>query len=142
MIAQVGEDRGSNRHLTGCAYENGVSIGRLSGDKFGGNPAPRPHAVFNHGRNAGSFLKLLHHEASEQVIAATGRETNNEMDRLVRIARLRPRIFRICEKHQQCAQYAAANPGHAFLSPFARIPSPAAIANAYTGDAGGKTLWP
>jgi hypothetical protein len=29
-----------------------------------------------------------------------------------------------------------------FLSPFARLPFPAAMAKAYTGDAGGKKLWP
>src|SRR5262245_24317709 len=99
MIAHVGKDRSSNRHLSGCAHENRVSIGRLSGDEFGGDPAARTHAVFDHGRSAGTFLKLLHHEASEQVIAATGCEADNELDRLVRIVRLSMRISRICEKY-------------------------------------------
>ena len=98
MIAKIGKDRGGDRHLSGCAHQDRISIRRLPGDEFSGDPAASAHAIFDHRRGAGILLKLLHHEASEQVIAAARGKADNEMDRSVRIIRLRACVSRICKQ--------------------------------------------
>src|SRR6185436_8339071 len=70
MIAEIGNNRCRNRHLSRGADENGVAIRGLMGSKVSGDATTGTNLVFDDRGGARILLKLLHHKPREQVITA------------------------------------------------------------------------
>ena len=88
VIAEIGNDRGRNRHLSRGTNENGVAIGRLMRCKVRRDAATSPYPVFDDCGRARIFLELLHDKPCEQIVTAAGGKPDNEMNWTARIVGL------------------------------------------------------
>jgi hypothetical protein len=86
VIAGLGIDHRHQRHHPGGTHEHGVAVGRLAHDVFAREPAAAAGLVLDHHRLAQKLTDLVAHESREDVVAAAGRISHHEADRLVRKA--------------------------------------------------------
>ena len=85
MIGQVRIGRGRDRHHAARADEQRVAVVRLVHHVFGGDPSAGAGLVLVDDRLAEDFGQLVADEAGEDVVAAAGRERDDDADRLVGI---------------------------------------------------------
>src|SRR5258708_3896810 len=91
------------------AHEQRVAVGGGLGDIFGGDDALRTGLVLDDDRLAQSFGHLGRDHAHDDVVAAAGREADDDADRLVGKGALRLRGCR-----GQCRQNEASEPSNVF----------------------------
>src|SRR5262245_24246986 len=139
VIGEVRIDGGGDRHLPGCTDEHGVAVGWLARNKFGRDASTRTDPVLDDSGSAGIFLELLHDQPREQVVAASGGKSDNEVNCAVRILSLCA-----CDASRQCNKQSRKRADHYLFYldhciPLGRAASPAAHVKAYTGSDRGKT---
>ena len=87
MIFELRVDRGRDRHHAARPDEQRVAVGRLARDILSGRAAAGRGAVFDHQLLAEDLAELGADQSRENVVAATGRERDDQTDRLVGIVR-------------------------------------------------------
>jgi len=80
IVGQFGIERVIDRHAAGADQERSAVWRRL-GDIFGGDDRAAARLVLNNHRLAEIFRQFLPEHARDDVVAAAGRETDDDVDR-------------------------------------------------------------
>jgi hypothetical protein len=110
VIWQVRIDRRRDRHCACRGDHDGVAIGGLMRDVFGGEPATRAGPVLDHHFDAAVFLDLLDHQPREQIVAAARRKADDHVDDAVGIVVSLRKRRRSNRQQRACEQ--SAKPPH------------------------------
>jgi hypothetical protein len=99
IVGQLGEQVGIDHQRGIAAHQQGVAVGRRLGDALDRDVAAGPGDVLDHDRLTPGLGELVAKEPRGDVGRHTGREADDDPDRLLGVVRLRERSAR---RQPQC----------------------------------------